>query len=132
MKYVAVIPSCYFRHLFRSKGVPLDTADEMYVPYSYPNRGTSLSFDTQELHSKADHARNLSAPNATQRPKREKRRPSFEKNRIIPVDEDIRRLFQECTIGQGNARLLFDNLTRTKWKDSDRDTILKVRISLEF
>ena len=116
--------------LVSHQGLPLDTADEMYTPYSYPSRGASLRYDVNDLHDKAEHVRDGSASSPTPthpRPKREKRRPS-PKDDIIPLEEDIQRLFHECSIGQGNARLLYDNLAHARLEDRDRDTILKVRL----
>ena len=56
-----------------------------------------------------------------------KERKSSSRNRIIPPDEDIRRLFQECKIGQGNASLLSQALALTKPEDLKRKEIIKVR-----
>lgn len=50
--------------------------------------------------------------------KEKKRRKSPSRhNRIIPHDEDIRRLFQECQIGQGNASLLSQALAVCRPED---------------
>ena len=38
-------------------------------------------------------------------------------NRIIPFEEDMRRLFQQCQIGQGNALLLSEALVFAKPED---------------
>jgi len=56
-----------------------------------------------------------------------KERKSSTRNRIIPPDEDIRRLFQECKIGQGNASLLSQALALTKPEDLKRKEIIRVR-----
>jgi len=56
-----------------------------------------------------------------------KERKSSSRNRIIPPDEDIRRLIQECKIGQGNASLLSQALALTKPEDLKRKEIIKVR-----
>lgn len=45
---------------------------------------------------------------------------------IIPVDEDIRRLFQECKIGKGNASLLSEALAFAKPEDLKEKGIIKV------
>lgn len=47
------------------------------------------------------------------------------RNRIIPPDEDIRRLFDECTIGQGNAELLSEALAHCKPEDL-KNAVIKV------
>ncbi|THU93819.1 hypothetical protein K435DRAFT_182579 [Dendrothele bispora CBS 962.96] len=43
------------------------------------------------------------------------------KDKIIPPDEDIRRLFQECKIGLGNASLLSQAVGHTKPEDLGQD-----------
>ena len=47
--------------------------------------------------------------------------------RIIPPDEDRRRLFQECKIGKGNASLLSEALAFAKPEDLKQKSIIKVR-----
>ena len=47
---------------------------------------------------------------------------------IIPVDEDMRRLFQECKIGRGNAALLCEALAFATPEDLKRKEIIKVCI----
>ncbi|KAF9256313.1 hypothetical protein L218DRAFT_221356 [Marasmius fiardii PR-910] len=51
-----------------------------------------------------------------QRSNGQKNSPS---KRIIPIEEDIRRLFQECKIGRGNAALLSEALVHTTPEDLD-------------
>ncbi|CDO75455.1 hypothetical protein BN946_scf184823.g9 [Trametes cinnabarina] len=53
----------------------------------------------------------------------EKTRPS--RNRVIPPEEDIRRLFQECKVGQGNASLLAEALLYAKPEDLKSKDIIK-------
>lgn len=54
------------------------------------------------------------------------KRKSPVSNRIIPPDEDIRRLFQECKIGQGNAGLLSEALAVCKPEDLKKQDVIKV------
>jgi len=42
------------------------------------------------------------------------------------LEEDIRRLFQECKIGQGNAAVLADALLRAKPEDLKKVDVIKV------
>ena len=49
-------------------------------------------------------------------------------NRIIPPEEDMRRLFTECKIGQGNASLLSQAIMMRKPEDMKSD-IIKVTVS---
>ncbi|KAE9393989.1 hypothetical protein BT96DRAFT_943555 [Gymnopus androsaceus JB14] len=55
------------------------------------------------------------------KPEKESRSP----NHIVPLDEDIRRLFQECNIGLGNARLLNQALANTKMEGLKREGVIK-------
>ncbi|KAH9922326.1 uncharacterized protein BXZ73DRAFT_104144 [Epithele typhae] len=47
------------------------------------------------------------------------------RNRVIPPEEDIRRLFQECKVGRGNANLLSEALTYAKPEDLRSKDIIK-------
>jgi hypothetical protein len=58
------------------------------------------------------------------------RKRSPRRNRIIPPEEDIRRLFQECKIGNGNAQLLSESLTFAKPEDLQQE-IIRVRSFLD-
>ncbi|KAF9256015.1 hypothetical protein L218DRAFT_966754 [Marasmius fiardii PR-910] len=51
--------------------------------------------------------------------RKSKKRHKSPSTRIIPVEEDIRRLFQECVIGKGNAGLLSQALVHTVPEDFD-------------
>ena len=59
-------------------------------------------------------------PTTTQHHKKHKT-PSH--NRIIPPEEDMRRLFTECKIGQGNASLLSQAIMMRKPEDMKSDII---------
>ena len=48
---------------------------------------------------------------------------------IVPFDEDVRRLLQECKIGRGNAALLSEALAFAQPKDLTEKDIIKVRYS---
>jgi len=48
------------------------------------------------------------------------------RNRIVPRDEDIRRLFQECKLGQGNASLLSQALALSAPEDLKKKEVIKV------
>ena len=52
-------------------------------------------------------------------------------HRIIPPEEDMRRLFQECKIGQGNASLLSEALAYAKPEDLAKKNIIKVFTSTD-
>jgi hypothetical protein len=53
-------------------------------------------------------------------------RERSKRNRIIPPDEDMRRLFQECKIGSGNAALLSQALAMATPEDLV-SVVIKVR-----
>lgn len=61
-----------------------------------------------------------------------KSKTSSSRNRIIPVEEDIRRLFQECKVGRGNAALLSEALTFAKPEDLKEKELIQVRISFHM
>lgn len=61
--------------------------------------------------------------------------PAKKRNRIIPLEEDIRRLFQECKIGLGNASLLSQALAHAKveeLKKGEHREVIMVRIYIEY
>jgi hypothetical protein len=64
-----------------------------------------------------------------ERSHREKKKKST-KDKIIPPEEDIRRLFQECKIGMGNASLLSQAVGHTKPEELDLDADGKDVISV--
>ncbi|KAG5725089.1 hypothetical protein E4T56_gene10271 [Termitomyces sp. T112] len=53
------------------------------------------------------------------------------RNRIIPLDEDIRRLFQECKLGQGNASLLSRALVLSTPEDLKTTDVIKASAEAE-
>ena len=57
---------------------------------------------------------------------RANKRRSPVRHRIITPDEDIRRLFQECVIGRGNAGLLSEALAHSKPEDLKEKDVIKV------
>jgi len=55
-----------------------------------------------------------------------KKRKSPTRNRIIPHDEDVRRLLQECKIGQGNANVLSQALFHVRPETFKKDSVIRV------
>ncbi|KXN86678.1 TOM1-like protein 2 [Leucoagaricus sp. SymC.cos] len=53
------------------------------------------------------------------------RRKSPTRNRITPHDEDVRRLLQECKIGQGNAGVLSQALFHAKPESFKKDPVVR-------
>ncbi|CCM02123.1 uncharacterized protein FIBRA_04200 [Fibroporia radiculosa] len=95
------------------EGVPFDTGDAMFYPPTPKHPPPA-----------PDHP--LVAP--TQRPPVTattiKPKTSYH-TRVIPPDEDMRRLFQECKVGRGNASLLSESLTFAKPEDLKQKDIIK-------
>ena len=66
---------------------------------------------------------------APQQPNRAKREAG-QVQRVIPPEEDMRRLFQECRFAQGNAQLLSEALAFASPEDLQEKDIIKVRIRI--
>ena len=63
-----------------------------------------------------------------QQPNRAKREaPHGQLQRVIPLEEDMRRLFQECRIANGNAQLLNEALAFASPEELREKDIIKVR-----
>jgi hypothetical protein len=70
----------------------------------------------------------------TQQPNRAKREaPSHgQLQRVIPPEEDMRRLFQECRIANGNSQLLSEALAFASPEDLREKDIIKVRVCISL
>jgi hypothetical protein len=70
----------------------------------------------------------------TQQPNRAKREaPGHgQLQRVIPPEEDMRRLFQECRIANGNAQLLNEALAFASPEDLREKDIIKVRARISL
>ncbi|OBZ74920.1 TOM1-like protein 2 [Grifola frondosa] len=116
-----------FRSLWRKlkpaekpdEGVPFDTEDAMFYPPTprhHPSN-TSQAPSTEQLLQIIPQR-----PPATvllNKPKVSSR------NRVIPPEEDMRRLFQECKVGRGNASLLSESLAYAKPEDLKQKDIIR-------
>ena len=115
-------------HARSMQGIPFDTEDAMFNP-PVPN-----------FHEPPLGARPLDAPrrpsvrvkltmNAMPRLSRQTqvaKHKSSSRNRVIPPEEDMRRLFQECKVGSGNASLLSEALMFAKPEDLKKKEIIRV------
>ncbi|KAK0200973.1 hypothetical protein DFS33DRAFT_1092493 [Desarmillaria ectypa] len=106
------------------EGIPFDTDDAMFSP---------------PVNNRLSHYENPVSPQdlAPRTMHNHRKRKSPTRNRIIPLEEDIKRLFQECKIGQGNASLLSQALALARPEDlREKDVIqefyLKCRQSQEI
>ncbi len=66
----------------------------------------------------------FAAPPEQNRPEIASRKQST--NGVISYEEDVRRLFQECNIGKGNAQLLSEALAFAAPEDLREKEIIKV------
>jgi hypothetical protein len=117
-------------------GVPFDTEDAMFNPPT-PRRMSAYNTHAVQNHvapleplRSPAHAEMAitGSPGTGGGPGQPHQRPPHthhkqSRNRVIPQDEDIRRLFQECNVGRGNASLLSNSLTYAKPKDLKKDLI---------
>ncbi|KIJ60449.1 hypothetical protein HYDPIDRAFT_139136 [Hydnomerulius pinastri MD-312] len=109
-------------------GVPFDTDDAMFSPpvASLPRPLSQYSLETPTF-AQQTFARDQLAPT----PPPIERTPTGQlqtrrrrqQQRVIPLDEDIRRLFQECEFARGNAELLSGTLAFAKPDALDSDLI---------
>jgi len=105
------------------EGVPFDTDDAMFQP---PTSGRLSGYEVPIIaQQEASPMPVESAPPTPTPTNILKKRKSPTRNRIIPQDEDMRRLFQECKIGQGNAAVLSDALVRARPEDLKRKDVIK-------
>ncbi|KAF5353476.1 hypothetical protein D9756_008105 [Leucocoprinus leucothites] len=64
-------------------------------------------------------------PTPVNQPRPQRKRKSPTRNRIIPHDEDVRRLLQECKIAQGNANVLSQALFHAKPESFKKDPVVR-------
>ncbi|PFH50012.1 hypothetical protein AMATHDRAFT_75881 [Amanita thiersii Skay4041] len=116
-----------FRILWR-KVKPADKPDEG-IPFDADD--SVINPSTNSKHSQSDipqvalqHASPVSSvPVSPAPPPRHRKSPT--RNRIIPPEEDMRRLFQECDIAIGNAALLSDALAVCRPEKLKTDAVIK-------
>ncbi|KAK2466594.1 hypothetical protein APHAL10511_000852 [Amanita phalloides] len=107
------------------EGVPFDKDDAIINPPTglrHTQNGVPGLAIQHSLPTTPMSAPLTNTPN-TQQPSRKRSLPTSE--RIIPPDEDIRRLFQECHIGMGNAALLSDALAACKPEKLKSDAVIR-------
>jgi hypothetical protein len=139
------------------QGVPFDPDDAMFNPPS-PRRSTATALppsyqppvQLQVLQAAPLPTTQPQAPpqpppppqalppqpqtQAPQQPNWSKREtPSHgQLQRVIPPEEDMRRLFQECRFADGNAQLLSEALTFASPEDLRDKEIIKVRVGISL
>ncbi|KAI0632879.1 hypothetical protein C8Q77DRAFT_1058522 [Trametes polyzona] len=116
------------------EGIPFDNEDAMFYPATPRHSAGPNTLQPPNLAQRppattrpSSHPQIHSDQRGTQRPPPTatpgKTRSS--RNRVIPLEEDIRRLFQECKVGRGNANLLSESLTYAKPEDLQTKDIIK-------
>jgi hypothetical protein len=145
---ISLMRCCRFRAdcqrvLIGFKGMPLDNDDAMFHP-PISSHGSHHEIPLVLYHEASPLPGNVTphtpsppvsisiiylyaafhCPSFFQNPQR--KRKSSTRNRIISPEEDIRRLFQECAIGQGNASLLSQALALSTPEDLKQKEVIKV------
>jgi hypothetical protein len=125
---------------FFKQGIPFDTSDPMFVPPD-PNIQASLSngrahpklarspslTDSNQPHSLSTNFQQL--PRSLSKQHRSHPSHGDSVQRIIPIDEDVRRLFEECDIAKGNSQLLNQALTYARPEDLVQNPVIRVSTS---
>ncbi|KAM6493422.1 hypothetical protein JOM56_011556 [Amanita muscaria] len=119
-----------FRNLWRrvkpadkpEEGIPFELDDEMINPPTANLRRSQIETNASPVTPSIPLPSNtLNVRPST--PSRRRRSPG--RGRIISLEEDIRRLFQECHIGMGNAALLSDALVACKPERLKTDPVIR-------
>ncbi|KAH0834019.1 hypothetical protein J3R83DRAFT_11255 [Lanmaoa asiatica] len=105
-------------------GVPFDTDDAMFSPpvVSLPRPLSQYSLETPTFAQTFSPDELAPTPPLSERPPPQSRR-RYPQHRVIPLEEDIRRLFQECKIARGNADVLSQTLAFARPDALDADLI---------
>ncbi|KIJ18196.1 hypothetical protein PAXINDRAFT_167451 [Paxillus involutus ATCC 200175] len=104
-------------------GVPFDTDDAMFSPPVAPlaRPASQYSLETPTFAQQTFSPEDLATPPVIDRAPPQSRRRY--QQRVIPFEEDIRRLFQECKIARGNADVLSQTLAFAKPDALESDLI---------
>ncbi|KAF7326908.1 hypothetical protein MVEN_02584700 [Mycena venus] len=125
------------------EGIPFDTEDAMFNPplisgarpyamYDYDTSGINVNAapsivpDTSPVSRAPPRKPSDNNPGSGENPERPRReREQSHRRHIVPPDEDMRRLFQECKIGLGNANLLSQALAMATPEDLNDSVIME-------
>jgi hypothetical protein len=110
-------------------GIPFDTEDAMFNPPTPHHMSAQVVPDHAPLleplgSSESTHQDDTWPPAGLRHtlvPSKPEHAPHPSKNRVIPVEEDIRRLFQECRVARGNASVLVQSLRYAKPQDLEKE-----------
>jgi hypothetical protein len=104
------------------EGVPFDIDDAMFNP-PMPRATSEYSLDPHVYPGQPYQQQPPVHEHQEVPPGAKRNRSLRSRNRIIPPEEDIRRLFQECTVGQGNASLLSEALAYSRPDDLEKGVV---------
>ncbi|KAF9460486.1 hypothetical protein BDZ94DRAFT_1266034 [Collybia nuda] len=104
------------------EGMPFDNDDAMFNPPA-PSRLSHYEAPLVSYQEPSPIPIDYIPPTLSNNSDRKRKSPT--RNRIIPPEEDIRRLFQECKIGRGNASLLSQALVLSKPEDLKKQDVIK-------
>jgi hypothetical protein len=120
-----------------TQGIPFDTSDPMFIPpdpnihSNLPNGKANAKHprDSPPLGSPKPYQQtnnNLQAPRTITKQHRSRGSLGTNVQRVIPVDEDVRRLFEECDIAKSNAHVLSQALTYARPEDLQENSVIRV------
>ncbi|KAI0688491.1 hypothetical protein BC835DRAFT_306317 [Cytidiella melzeri] len=100
------------------EGIPFHTDDAMFNPPTVPKypQPPTIAEPSPPTTPTPNTPQTARPPNSKQKSSRHK---------IIPPDEDMRRLFEECQIGISNAQVLSEELTFAKPEDLKEKTVIR-------
>jgi hypothetical protein len=104
------------------QGIPFDTSDPMFNPPT-ETRGGRNSLTPSPTPGSLPHPASL----VPQRPSGKHHKSSHSTQRIIPQDEDVKRLFEECVLAKQHAGLLNEALAFASPEDLLTNKLLNVR-----
>lgn len=116
------------------QGIPFDTTDPMFSPdpkahTNQPNgkNQPKRSRDSPLPIPLTPNSANIPLPNPPFQTHRSKNsQSSIVKQQIIPADEDVKRLFEECEIAKSNARVLAQALTFASPEELQKNEVIQV------
>ncbi|EPQ55785.1 hypothetical protein GLOTRDRAFT_60574 [Gloeophyllum trabeum ATCC 11539] len=106
------------------EGVPFDEDDAMFSPPASRRHSQFSVLQSPQIDIDVTPVVHSQPQSETVTPKSRKHKSS-QKNRVIPPEEDMRRLFQECKVGRGNAALLSESLAFAKPEDLQEKDVIR-------
>ncbi|KAJ3929303.1 MAG: hypothetical protein NXY57DRAFT_900339, partial [Lentinula lateritia] len=108
------------------EGFPFENDDAMFNPPAVSGNGRGSYYENIPPSAAVQYESTNDNPITEPKKERSDRdQKKSSKNRIIPLEEDIRRLFQECKIGLGNASLLSQACVHAKVEELKKGEVIK-------